>query len=145
LKEVDEKTVTGALCYILPLLGRVVVSYDRSGCWKSDGRALEKQWKCMKVRGRAVGMHEEVMGSEERSCGKSVGGHRDEDVRDVRDVPRIFTNLKLWISGMFENGARQHRVVGIIPERREPRSIDLGDAPRLVGDRGGSQLKPTRL
>jgi len=48
MKRVDEKTGTEALCYILPLLGRVVVSYDRRRRWKSGGRAMEEHgsaWK----------------------------------------------------------------------------------------------------
>jgi hypothetical protein len=37
-RKVNEKTVTEALCYILPHLGCVVVSYDRGG-------RQEGQWK----------------------------------------------------------------------------------------------------
>ena len=82
--------------------------------WKSDGRAMEERWKCMEVRGRAVGMLRNVMQSEGTRCGRVVEEPRGEDVRDVRDVPRIFTTRKLWTIGMFETGARRQRVVGII-------------------------------
>ena len=75
---------------------------------------MEKQWKCMEVRGRSVEMHEEVMQGEGTRCGRGVEEPRGDDVRDVRDVPRIFSNRKLWTIGMFEAGARRQRVVGII-------------------------------
>ena len=75
--------------------------------WKSDGSAME-------VRGSVVEMHPDVMQSEGTRCGKVVKEPRGEDVRDVRDVLRIFANRKLWTIGMFESGARRQRVVGII-------------------------------
>ena len=75
---------------------------------------MEERWKCMEVRGRAVDMHPDVMQSKGTRCGRVVEEPRGEDVRDVRDVPRIFTTRKLWTIGMFETGARRQRVVGII-------------------------------